>query len=106
MLRYNSRDFDWLKTTSGHKQEIDILVPDVKLAIEYDGEQHFMAVPRFGGEEELKQTKRRDKLKDSKIKAHPEDVQYFVRFSYKEPLTEEYVRNKLIEANVPMPAKK
>lgn len=39
----NFRGFKWLSTENG-KQEIDIWVPKFKLAIEYDGEQHFRPV--------------------------------------------------------------
>ena len=38
---------------------------------------------------------KRDRLKNKKIHQHPEDVKYFVRFSYKETITKKYVLNKL-----------
>jgi len=100
MVYSDYTDFDWLKTTKNRKQEIDIWVPDLKLAIEYDGEQHFKLV-RFGGiikrraKENLKNVKRLDKLKNKKIKTHIKDIRHFVRFNYKEPITIEYVREKL-----------
>ena len=99
------RGFDWLRTKNGPKQHIDVLVPELKLAIEYDGEQHFMPV-KFGGvsteraEENLKKCQRRDRDKNKKIKNNPNDVKYFIRFNYKEKLTEEYIIDKIRKAGV------
>lgn len=101
----NFRNFDWLKTPDGGKQEIDIWVPDVQLAIEYDGAQHFVPV-RFGGITEaqarknLTNIKRLDRLKNKKIKQHGDEIKYFVRFNYREKITEEYVRHKLCKSGV------
>ena len=100
----NYRGFDWLKTKNG-KQEIDIFVHRLKLAIEYDGEQHFKPVC-FGGIskvkalERLKETKRLDRIKTRKIKAHTKDVCYFIRFTYKERITKAYVRSKLLTLGI------
>lgn len=43
IIHYNYRGFSWLKMNKKYKQrmEIDIWIPDLKLAIEYDGIQHF-----------------------------------------------------------------
>lgn len=49
---------DWLG-----RMRIDIAVPDLRLAFEYNGKQHYEAIEYFGGEEGLKQTKKRDKRK-------------------------------------------
>jgi hypothetical protein len=43
----NYRKFDWLKDKG--KLEIDIWIPFLKLAIEYDGAQHFQSIEHFGG---------------------------------------------------------
>ncbi|KKK79593.1 hypothetical protein LCGC14_2831950, partial [marine sediment metagenome] len=66
----NFNDFEWLRTKGSSKnQELDIFVSDIKVAIEYDGKQHFEPV-RFGGisferaKENLKNTKRLHKLKN------------------------------------------
>jgi hypothetical protein len=45
------------------KQHLDIYIPELKLAFEYQGLQHETAVDFFGGEEGLKKTKERDKRK-------------------------------------------
>lgn len=99
----NFRGFDWLKDKN--KQEIDIWVPDIKLAIEYDGKQHFSPVC-FGGipldeaEKNFKLQKQRDRLKNKQIKKHLEEIRYFVRFNYKEKITKELVIKKLKKSGV------
>ncbi|MAA56917.1 MAG: hypothetical protein CL855_00345 [Cryomorphaceae bacterium] len=52
---------DWLE-----RQRFDIYFPEINAAIEYNGAQHYKAVGLFGGEEGLKQTKKRDALKRKK----------------------------------------
>lgn len=42
----------------------DFYIPTHNLVIEYDGEQHFEAVNYFGGYEALKETQKRDRIKD------------------------------------------
>lgn len=100
IVHYDYHKFDWLKTGKYAKMEIDIYVDDIKLAIEYDGRQHFEEVSLFGGAEGLKHRKKLDKIKNKKIKKHPEDVRHFIRFNYKEPITYDYVINKLKYNNV------
>jgi len=90
-IKFNFRGFDWLKTMGGHKQELDIYVPLLKLAIEYDGEQHFRPIQVFGGQKEFEETLRRDALKNMKVAEHPEDVATFIRIPYTEPITEENI---------------
>lgn len=98
----NYKGFQWLKVSKYGKQEIDIYIPELKLAVEYDGEQHFMPV-RWGGislkraTEKLKRVKQLDKIKNAKVKEHQNDVRYFVRFNYNENINKEYVVEKLIE---------
>jgi hypothetical protein len=100
----NFRGFDWLVCQSGAKQEIDIWAPELKLAIEYDGEQHFRPV-RFGGmllsdaQKNFKNIQRLDILKNEKIKANPQDVKYFIRFNYteKKKLTVDYIQKRIEE---------
>lgn len=98
-VKFRFKSFDWLRTKNG-KQELDFYVPHIKLAIEYDGQQHFRPV-RFGGISEDKamwhfnKTKIMDKLKNKKIKEHPEDVKYFLRFNYKDKINEKFIIDKL-----------
>lgn len=107
-IESNYRGFDWLKNKkTGGKQEIDIFVPHMKLAIEYDGMQHFKPVKfsRKQGDAEMKfkRTQQLDKRKNRIIKAHPEDVSYFIRFNYKEKITREFVIQKLSDNGIPIP---
>lgn len=48
------------------RQSLDIFIPSIYTAIEYQGEQHYSAVPVFGGEENLKNNIARDKAKREK----------------------------------------
>lgn len=76
-------------------QELDIFIPELKLAVEYDGIQHFKPINAWGGEEGLRKTQHRDKIKETKcIK---ENIT-LIRFSYKEKefLSKNYVKNKII----------
>jgi predicted lipoprotein with Yx(FWY)xxD motif len=97
------KKFDWLiNTKTGRPLKVDIWVPDIKLAIEYDGEQHFKPV-RFGGisiekaTQMFKETKQRDRCKNKAIKNHKNDVVFFIRFNYKEihKLNKEYIIDRL-----------
>lgn len=95
------RGFDWLKSKKiGPGQEIDIWIPKYKIAIEYDGEQHFRPIKCFGGEKKFVYTKMMDKIKNKKIKSHSKDIKYFVRFNYTEPITKKYVIEKLTKGGI------
>ena len=74
------------------KQRLDIFIPDLALAVEYQGEQHYRPVALFGGEEGLKKTKERDKLK---LKLCRDNGIKLVYFSYKEDLSQSKVEKKL-----------
>ena len=75
-----------------NKQRFDVYIPELNLAIEYQGQQHYVAVDLFGGEEGLKRTKQRDQEKLRLSKINGVDIIYF---SYKENLTEKLVQNRL-----------
>ncbi len=74
------------------RQRFDVYIPELNLAIEYQGQQHYLAVDLFGGEEGLKRTKQRDKEKLQLSKANGIEIIYF---SYKDNLTEKLVQNRL-----------
>ena len=103
----NYRGFSWLKSDKNYRQEIDIWVPDLKLAIEYDGQQHFMPVS-FGGiskekaKANFERTKYLDKMKNDSINSHKKDVKYFIRFNYKDDITIESIKKKLTSYNIPI----
>jgi hypothetical protein len=98
----NYKDFDWLRTFKTGKQELDLFVLYIKLAVEYDGEQHFKSVSIFGGDAGFEKQQRLDVIKNQKIAEHPEDVKYFARINYMEPITEGYLLYKLVDAGVPL----
>lgn len=82
------------------RQSIDIYIPALKIAIEYDGEQHFKPVS-FGGvsvkkaKENLKVQRIRDNKKSKLVKQHPEDIKHFIRIPYTEKITKENVKKIL-----------
>jgi len=105
--KHNYRGFDWLLSENGNRMEIDIYFPQLCLAVEYDGEQHFTPIC-FGNisfAEAKKQfviRKNRDNLKNELIN-NSEHIKYFIRFSYKEKnhlSNIEYIRNRLLEAGI------
>ena len=78
---------DWLGN-----QRLDIYIPSLNVAIEYQGEQHFKPIELFGGVEGLRNTRERDERKkrlcqENKIK--------LVFFKYSESLDQENVERKL-----------
>lgn len=73
--------------------ELDIYIPSLRLAIEYQGEQHFDPIKSWGGQEALDALKHRDTLKKNLCKKNKIRLVYM---NYTDPLTEEYVR-KLLE---------
>lgn len=74
------------------RQRLDIYIAKIKLAIEYQGQQHFMPIDFFGGEDGFQKAKERDKEKKSKCKKNGVDLVYF---TYKENLSEELVVSRL-----------
>jgi hypothetical protein len=52
---------------------------------------------------QFKLTKRRDKLKNKKIFKYKDEIEFFIRFNFKENLTKEYIIQKLKQQNVPVP---
>lgn len=74
------------------KQRLDVYIPEIGLAIEYQGEQHFIAIDLFGGNEGLKRTKERDKEKLLKCRDNNVELVYF---TYKDALSEKLVATRL-----------
>jgi len=56
---YKERKFD----QHAMQRTIDVWLPELRIAVEYHGPQHFEAMEHFGGEVALEATKRRDALK-------------------------------------------
>ena len=77
------------------RQRLDIFIPELKLAIEYQGQQHYKPISLFGGEEGFLQTQKRDKLK-SKLCA--ENGISLVFFQYDETITRKLVETRIKRA--------
>jgi hypothetical protein len=56
---------DWLGL-----QSLDVYIPSLQLAIEYQGEQHYKPIEFFGGEKAYSETVKRDKQKAYLCAAH------------------------------------
>ena len=72
--------------------EYDIYVPDLRLAIEYHGEQHFQCVSNWGGPEGLAKRKENDERKRRLSARHAIDL---VEFTYKDEINPETVTARL-----------
>lgn len=59
------------------RQHLDVFIPDWALAIEYQGEQHSVAIEHFGGEEGLKKRKALDNRKKTLCKQNGVSLLYF-----------------------------
>lgn len=77
------------------RQRLDIFVPELSLAVEYQGRQHFELVPFFGGEEGFLRTQERDKWK-AKLCAE-KDVT-LVYFRYDESITRKLIETRIKRA--------
>lgn len=68
-LEYQTqKTFPNLKSDLGYSLRYDFWIPEYNCLMEYDGGQHFFAVPQWGGEEYLQNTKRRDEIKNQYAK--------------------------------------
>ena len=78
---------DWLG-----RQRFDVYVPDLKLAVEYNGQQHYYPVSLFGGQEGFEATQKRDQEKREKAKNAGVSL---VEFRYDEEITPEKVKRRV-----------
>ncbi len=85
---------EYLKTEKG-QMSFDIYLSKYRIAIEYQGEQHFRPVDRFGGEEAFKDLSYRDRLK-KEISLKQGII--LIEFLYSENLTQELVQTKVNSA--------
>ena len=74
------------------KLRLDFFIPELSLAIEYQGEQHFHPVQRFGGEQSFIAGKQKDLTKQKLCKKNSITLIYF---NYFEELDESTVERKL-----------
>ena len=84
----------FLKTEKGN-MSYDIYICGLKIAIEYQGKQHFEPVDYFGGEENFLKQKERDELKAKRSAEHGVKLIYV---NYWEDLTPDLIRGKIESA--------
>lgn len=77
--------------------ELDIYLPALNLAFEYQGRQHFQTIKAWGGEKALKDIKERDARKAEICQQIGIEL---ITVSYTEPLLEDYIRKILIKHSV------
>ena len=71
------KHFEWLRIKQ--RLALDVYLPEYKIAIECQGEQHFIARPVFGGVEALKNQQERDRIKRELCKQHGIQILYYTR---------------------------
>lgn len=81
-------------------QSIDVYVPELKLAVEYQGQQHFEPVKLFGGLEGLERTKKRDERKAELLRAH--EIQLLM-WRYDAPITRMALIQRIQQLRLPIP---
>ena len=74
------------------RQRLDVFLPQLQLAFEYQGAQHYEAVEVFGGIEALKRTIERDELKKRLCEENRVEL---VCIKFSEPLTLASLRHRL-----------
>lgn len=74
--------------------ELDIYIPSLPLAIEYQGKQHYKAINFFGGADALNAVKKRDAKKMRLCKKNEIPL---IKFNYREVLSWELVKYKLAD---------
>ena len=76
--------------------ELDIWLPDISLAFEYQGEQHFVSIDHWGGLEALEKTKIRDQRKIELCQQHGVAL---IHINFDDPLNANFCRFKLSKIN-------
>jgi hypothetical protein len=75
--------------------ELDIFLPSLAVAIEYQGEQHFAAMEHWGGEKALARTIERDRTKQQLCQKHGIEILYLEGDSWQ--FTEEHLRKLVLK---------
>ena len=74
------------------QQSLDVYIPSLKIAFEYQGIQHFSPVDYFGGEQKFKELQERDLRKSNLCKKNGVRISYW---NYDEPVTEKNFQSKI-----------
>lgn len=74
------------------RQRLDVFIPQLRLALEHQGKQHYQAIEAFGGEEAFLRTLERDASKRRLCEENDIDLVY-VRFD--DPITAASLRHRL-----------
>ncbi len=90
--RYPDAIHQWRPSSLGLRS-VDIYLPSEKIAIEYQGQQHFQAVELFGGQDGLLATQARDARKKAILEANGVRL---VEWRYDLPVTTENVDKQLL----------
>lgn len=72
--------------------ELDIYLPEEKLAFEYQGIQHFIAVDHWGGSSQLQKQQEHDRRKIALCEKRQVRL---IHINYDDPLTTEYIKSKV-----------
>lgn len=90
---YQHRPF-FLRNPQGGQMSYDVYISELKVAIEYQGKQHFEPVVFFGGEESYKKTVERDKIKQELSRKNGVKMVYI---NYWEEITPQLIRERVEE---------
>lgn len=86
----------FLKTDYGSQLSYDIYIPSMRIAIEYQGAQHFGPVDFFGGKEAFQETQRRDLLK---VELSYTNSVKLIYINYWEEITKDLIKKRINQAN-------
>jgi very-short-patch-repair endonuclease len=108
IIHYNYREFEWLKfnESSIDPLELDLWLPELKLAIEYDGQQHYKATKWYSSmtdqqaDNVFKYQQLRDRRKNELIEEHKDKVEHFIRIKYTEPISKHHILKRLAECGL------
>ncbi len=88
---YQHRPF-FLRNPQGGQMSYDVYISELKVAIEYQGKQHFEPVDFFGGEDSYEKTVERDKIKQELSKRNGVKLVYI---NYWEEITPQLIRERV-----------
>ena len=67
-------------------KSVDFYLPDYKVAIECQGEQHFRPIEHFGGKDNFETTVKRDIAKFNELSSHNDNVIYITNADFKKDI--------------------